>query len=94
MYRPTVKYHDVYKRYVDQVSQVTSLDRNQIIRLALFTTTEESTSLDLEESSLAFDDDPHLKTNERTYELKWRLTSSEKEIMILVAIFGFAAIVF
>lgn len=36
MYRPTVRYDDKYKDYVDQVFKATSLDRNQIIRLALF----------------------------------------------------------
>lgn len=37
MYRPTVRYDDVYKEYVDQVFRSTTLDRNQIIRAALFT---------------------------------------------------------
>lgn len=37
VYRPTVRYADVYRSYVDNLFQVTSLDRNQIIRLALFT---------------------------------------------------------
>jgi hypothetical protein len=36
MYRPTVRYADVYRDYIDQVFQATTLDRNQIIRLALF----------------------------------------------------------
>lgn len=36
MYRPTVRYDDVYKQYVDRLFQVTPLDRNQIIRAALF----------------------------------------------------------
>lgn len=36
MYRPTVRYDDVYKKYVDSLFQSTTLDRNQIIRLALF----------------------------------------------------------
>ncbi|MEG9297041.1 hypothetical protein V6B33_11295 [Mangrovibacillus sp. Mu-81] len=36
MYRPTVRYSEVYREYVDQVFHATSLDRNQIIRLALF----------------------------------------------------------
>lgn len=36
MYRPTVRYDDLYKSYVDQVFRATTLDRNQIIRLALF----------------------------------------------------------
>ena len=35
-YRPTVRYPDVYKDYVEKVFQATTLDRNQIIRLALF----------------------------------------------------------
>lgn len=37
MYRPTVRYADVYKDYVDDLFCSTTLDRNQIIRLALFT---------------------------------------------------------
>ncbi|OIJ22064.1 hypothetical protein BKP45_05145 [Anaerobacillus alkalidiazotrophicus] len=36
VYRPTVRYDDLYKKYVDQVFKATSLDRNQIIRLALY----------------------------------------------------------
>lgn len=37
MYRPTVRYADVFKNYVESIYQTTSLDRNQIIRAALFT---------------------------------------------------------
>ena len=36
MYRPTVRYSEIYRDYVDQVFHATTLDRNQIIRLALF----------------------------------------------------------
>jgi hypothetical protein len=36
MYRPTVRYADVYRDYVNDVFHATTLDRNQIIRLALF----------------------------------------------------------
>lgn len=36
MYRPTVRYHDIFKEYVDEVFKSTILDRNQIFRLALF----------------------------------------------------------
>ncbi|MGG0461985.1 hypothetical protein [Priestia aryabhattai] len=36
-YRPTVRYHSIYRTYVDSLFQVTELDRNQIIRCALFT---------------------------------------------------------
>jgi hypothetical protein len=36
-YRPTVRYDDIYKDYVDEVFRATTLDRNQIIRAALFT---------------------------------------------------------
>lgn len=36
VYRPTVRYPDMYKDYVEGVFKSTSLDRNQIIRLALF----------------------------------------------------------
>lgn len=37
MYRPTVRYADVFKEYVEFLYEATSLDRNQIIRAALFT---------------------------------------------------------
>lgn len=37
MYRPTVRYADVFKDYVNALFQATTLDRNQIIRAALFT---------------------------------------------------------
>ena len=36
MYRPTVRYDDEFKSYVDELFHSTSLDRNQIMRLALF----------------------------------------------------------
>ena len=36
VYRPTVRYSPVFKDYVDSVFNSTRLDRNQIIRLALF----------------------------------------------------------
>lgn len=37
MYRPTVRYSDTYKQFVDKLFLSTRLDRNQIIRAALFT---------------------------------------------------------
>ncbi|MBT2281671.1 hypothetical protein J7E51_27845 [Priestia megaterium] len=37
MYRPTVRYSDIYRTYIDDIFKATSLDRNQIFRLALFT---------------------------------------------------------
>lgn len=37
MYRPTVRYSDIYRTYIDNIFKATSLDRNQIFRLALFT---------------------------------------------------------
>jgi hypothetical protein len=36
MYRPTVRYDDVFKEYIDGLFHATHLDRNQIIRAALF----------------------------------------------------------
>ncbi|MEB4859110.1 MULTISPECIES: hypothetical protein [Priestia] len=36
-YRPTVRYHSIYRTYVDSLFHATGLDRNQIIRCALFT---------------------------------------------------------
>jgi hypothetical protein len=36
MYRPTVRYEDVYKEYVENVFNATHLDSSQIIRAALF----------------------------------------------------------
>ncbi|WP_041100869.1 hypothetical protein [Bacillus badius] len=35
-YRPTVRYHSYFKGYVDDLFRATHLDRNQIIRAALF----------------------------------------------------------
>ncbi|HWO77768.1 MAG TPA: hypothetical protein VNM69_18020 [Bacillus sp. (in: firmicutes)] len=37
VYRPTVRYADEFKSYVDALFHATNLDRNQIIRAALFT---------------------------------------------------------
>lgn len=37
MYRPTVRYDAAYKSYIDDLFRATTLDRNQLIRLALFT---------------------------------------------------------
>jgi len=37
VYRPTVRYADEFKEYVDSLFHATRLDRNQIIRAALFT---------------------------------------------------------
>jgi hypothetical protein len=39
VYRPTVRYAPVFRDYVDDVFNATHLDRNQIIRLALFVAT-------------------------------------------------------
>jgi len=36
LYRPTVRYDDVYCDYIDKLHDVTTLSRAQIIRLALF----------------------------------------------------------
>jgi hypothetical protein len=36
MYRPTVRYDDSYRVYVDDLYKATHLDRNQILRCALF----------------------------------------------------------
>lgn len=36
MYRPTVRYDESFREYVDELFQATNLDRNQIMRLALF----------------------------------------------------------
>ncbi|RBW68253.1 hypothetical protein [Bacillus taeanensis] len=37
VYRPTVRYHENFKQYVDSLFHATELDRSQIIRCALFT---------------------------------------------------------
>ncbi|MGY3715364.1 hypothetical protein ACWE42_07555 [Sutcliffiella cohnii] len=37
VYRPTVRYHEYFRKYVDDIFSLTSLDRTQIIRAALFT---------------------------------------------------------
>jgi hypothetical protein len=36
VYRPTVRYAPEFREYVDAVFRATTLDRNQIIRAALF----------------------------------------------------------
>lgn len=36
MYRPTVRYNDAFKDYVEELFKATTLDRNQILRLALY----------------------------------------------------------
>jgi hypothetical protein len=36
MYRPTVRYADCFRDYVDEVVKATGLDRNQIFRLAMY----------------------------------------------------------
>ncbi|MFE7083388.1 hypothetical protein [Priestia megaterium] len=36
MYRPTVRYDNIYRTYVDGLFKATKLDRNQILRCALF----------------------------------------------------------
>lgn len=37
MYRPTVRYPDIYKEFVDELFRLTGLDRNKIIRCCMFT---------------------------------------------------------
>jgi hypothetical protein len=37
VYRPTIRYDEVFRTYVDALFHATHLDRNQIIRAALFT---------------------------------------------------------
>lgn len=36
MYRPTVRYDDLFREYVDSLFNATDVDHNQIIRAALF----------------------------------------------------------
>lgn len=36
VYRPTVRYAPIYQEYVNQLFHASHLDRNEIIRLALF----------------------------------------------------------
>lgn len=36
MYRPTVRYAEVFREYVDDLFHATHLDRNQILRASLF----------------------------------------------------------
>lgn len=36
VYRPTVRYDPIYQEYVNRLFHATRLDRNEIIRLALF----------------------------------------------------------
>ena len=46
-YRPTVRYHSIYRTYVDSLFQATELDRNQIMRCALFTAAHNPIFLEL-----------------------------------------------
>ncbi|WP_425204049.1 hypothetical protein [Priestia megaterium] len=46
-YRPTVRYHSIYRTYVDNLFQATKLDRNQIMRCALFTAAHNPVFLEL-----------------------------------------------
>jgi len=36
LYRPTVRYDPIYRKYVNELFHATDLDRNEIMRLALF----------------------------------------------------------
>jgi hypothetical protein len=36
MYRPTVRYSDSFREYIDRLFNATHLDRNQLLRAALF----------------------------------------------------------
>ncbi|PFR88879.1 hypothetical protein [Priestia megaterium] len=47
MYRPTVRYSEVYRQYVDELFRLTSLDRNQIIRCGLFSSVQNPIFLDI-----------------------------------------------
>lgn len=47
MYRPTVRYPDDFKKYVDDLFRSTKLDRNQIFRLALFAAAHSPTFHDI-----------------------------------------------
>jgi hypothetical protein len=47
VYRPTVRYADVYKQFVDKLFHATTLDRNQIMRAALFTAAHSKEFLDV-----------------------------------------------
>lgn len=42
MYRPTIRYSDIFREYVDLAFHATHLDRNQIIRGALFVAAQTS----------------------------------------------------
>ncbi|WP_421536031.1 hypothetical protein [Priestia sp. D3YE.R1] len=46
-YRPTVRYNNIYRTYVDALFKATTLDRNQIIRCALFAAAYNNTFLEL-----------------------------------------------
>lgn len=55
MYRPTVRYDDIFRDYVDELFHATNLDRNQIIRAALFTAAHTQEFRQLLEPSLKGD---------------------------------------
>lgn len=46
-YRPTVRYNSIYRTYVDALFKATTLDRNQIIRCALFSAAYDNRFLEL-----------------------------------------------
>lgn len=68
MYRPTVRYDDVYRVYVDDVFRATTLDRNQIIRLALFLLPHSEKGIEILSEYLKKDaslPSPHWTVNQR-----------------------------
>lgn len=69
VYRPTVRYDDRYKEYVQNVFHSTHLDRNQIIRLALFAAAHSDQFANLIE--------PYLKRGMSLPKCSWKLDEED-----------------
>ncbi|MFK3938959.1 hypothetical protein ACI2JA_15775 [Alkalihalobacillus sp. NPDC078783] len=66
MYRPTVRYDEEFRKYVNNLFHATTLDRNQIIRAALFASAHSETFKGLISE--------HLKTDVPLSPLLWELS--------------------
>lgn len=83
MYRPTVRYDDQYRKYVDELFRATTLDRNQIIRLALFSAAYSKEFTDVTSLSQAdWPRDQHRLWLEQTYTTEERREGAFPSISI------------
>ncbi|MGM7682673.1 hypothetical protein ACSVDA_11025 [Cytobacillus sp. Hm23] len=79
MYRPTVRYDDTFRYYVDALFQATDLDRNQIIRLALFTSAYSHTFKNIIKDHLKPDVPPPSPIWEQDFNQLWMVRDIKKE---------------